>query len=52
MLPDRLTAGRAVLAILAVSLVSLLFIGSYAGALHAPSPDEVPIAISAQVLRV
>ena len=49
MLPDRLTAGRAALAILAVSLVSLLFIGSYAGALHAPSPDEVPVAISAQV---
>jgi hypothetical protein len=48
-LPDRLTAGRAALAILAVSLVSLLFIGSYAGALHAPSPDEVPIAVSAQV---
>jgi hypothetical protein len=48
-LPDRLTAGRAALAILAVSLVSLLFIGSYAGALHAPSPDEVPIAVAAQV---
>ena len=49
MLPDRLTAGRAALAILAVSLVSLLFIGSYAGALHAPSPDQVPIAVAAQV---
>ncbi len=49
MLPDRLTAGRAALAILAVSLVSLLFIGSYVGALHAPAPDEVPIAVAAQV---
>ncbi len=49
MLPDRLTAGRAALAILAVSLVSLLFIGSYAGALHAPSPDEVPVAVAGQV---
>jgi hypothetical protein len=48
-LPDRLTAGRAALAILAVSLVSLLFIASYPGALHAPSPDEVPVAITAQV---
>jgi len=48
-LPDRLTAGRAVLAMLAVALVSLLFIGSYAGALHAPSPDQEPVAVAAQV---
>lgn len=34
---------------LAVALVSLLFIGSYAGALHAPSPHEEPVAIAAQV---
>jgi hypothetical protein len=48
-LPDRLIAARAAAAILAVSLVSLLFIGSYAGALHQPTPDQVPIAVSAQV---
>jgi hypothetical protein len=34
---------------LAVALVSLLFIGSYAGALHAPSPDQVPVVVAAQV---
>jgi hypothetical protein len=49
MLPDRLTTARAALAILAVSIVSLLFIGSYAGALHAPSPHEVPVAVANQV---
>jgi hypothetical protein len=49
MLPDRLTTARAALAILAVSLVSVLFIGSYAGALHAPAPHEVPVAVANQV---
>jgi hypothetical protein len=48
-LPDGLTTARAAVAILAVSLVSLLFIGSYAGALHAPTPHDVPVAIAAQV---
>lgn len=40
---------RAALAILAVSLVSLLFIGSYAGALHNPQPHDLPIAVTANV---
>jgi hypothetical protein len=49
MLPDRLTAARAAVAILAVSVVSLLFIASYAGALHEPTPHDVPIAVADQV---
>lgn len=40
---------RAALAILAVSPVSLLFIGSYAGALHNPQPHDLPIAVTANV---
>jgi hypothetical protein len=48
-LPDSLTTARAAVSILAVALVSLLFIGSYAGALHEPSPRDVPVAVSAQV---
>jgi hypothetical protein len=48
-LPDRLTAARAAAAILAVSVISLLFIGSYAGALHQPAPHEVAVAVTTQV---
>jgi hypothetical protein len=45
-LPDRRTALRGVAAILAVSVVGLLFIASYAGALHDPRPHEVPVAVA------
>jgi hypothetical protein len=45
-LPDRLTTARAAAAIAAVSLVSLLFIASYAGALHDPTPRDVPVAVA------
>jgi hypothetical protein len=48
-LPDRLSTARAAAAIVAVSLVSLLFIGSYAGALHEPTPHDVPVAVASQV---
>jgi hypothetical protein len=48
-LPDRLTAARAAVAIVAVSVVSLLFIASYVGALHEPTPRDVPIAVADQV---
>jgi len=46
---DRPTMLRAGAAILGVAIVSLLFIGSYAGALHDPQPHEIPIAVTAQV---
>ena len=49
MLPDRLIAARGAVAILAVSVVSLLFIASYAAALHDPTPHDVPIAVADQV---
>jgi hypothetical protein len=45
-LPDRRTTLRAVAAILAVSAVGLLFIASYAGALHDPRPHGVPVAVA------
>jgi hypothetical protein len=45
--PQRQTVIRAGLAILGVSAVCLLFIGSYAGALHDPEPHNVPIAVQA-----
>lgn len=47
--PDRRTVLRAGGAIAATLLLSLLFIASYAGALHAPTPRDVPVAVSAQV---
>lgn len=40
---------RAAGAIVAISAVSLLFIASYAGALHQPRPHEVPVAVTPQV---
>jgi hypothetical protein len=46
-MPQRKTFVRAGLAIAAVSLLCLLFIGSYAGALHDPEPHDVPIAVQA-----
>ena len=49
MLPDRLIAARAAISMLAVSVVALLFIASYAGALHEPTPHQVPIAVADQV---
>jgi hypothetical protein len=48
-MPDRATATRGLLAMLAVSAIALLFIASYAGALHEPRPHEVPIAVTAHV---
>ncbi|MEA2253993.1 MAG: hypothetical protein QOG35_38 [Solirubrobacteraceae bacterium] len=45
-LPDRPTTLRALAAILAVTVVGLLFIASYAGALHDPRPHAVPVAVS------
>jgi hypothetical protein len=44
-LPDRATALRSLAAIAAVTVVGLLFIASYAGALHDPQPHAVPIAV-------
>lgn len=46
---DRRTALLSAAAIVAVSFLSLLFIASYAGALHEPRPHDVPLAVSAQV---
>ena len=46
---DRDTLIKSMMAILGVSFISLLFIASYAGALHEPEPHDVPLAVSAQV---
>jgi hypothetical protein len=46
MLPDRAIALRSATAVVAVTVVGLLFIASYAGALHQPKPHEVPIAVA------
>lgn len=48
-MPERPVVIRAALAILAISAVSLLFIASYAGALHEPRPHDVPVAVDAAV---
>jgi hypothetical protein len=48
-MPERGTLMRAAGAILAISVVSLLFIASYAGALHQPRAHEVPVAVTDQV---
>jgi hypothetical protein len=48
-MPERPVVVRAALAILAISALSLLFIFSYAEALHRPTPHDVPVAVSAQV---
>jgi hypothetical protein len=48
-MPERAVLVRAAGAILAISAVSLLFIASYAGALHEPRPHEVPVAVTSQV---
>jgi hypothetical protein len=48
-MPDRSTTLRSAMAIVAVAALSLLFIASYAGALHEPTPHEVPIAVTAKV---
>ena len=45
-MPERQTLIRAGLAIGAVSFLCLLFIGSFAGALHDPQPHNVPIAVA------
>lgn len=47
--PDRAVVLRASAAIVAIAAVSLLFIASYAGALHEPTPHDVPVAVAAQV---
>jgi hypothetical protein len=44
-LPDRATALRSLAAVVAVTVVGLLFIASYAGALHDPRPHAVPVAV-------
>lgn len=49
LLPDRTDIRRGILALLAISAVSLLFIASYAGALHEPRPHEVPVAVARDV---
>ena len=46
---DRRTALRAAAAIAGVALLSLLFIASYAGALHEPRPHEVAVAVDETV---
>lgn len=48
-MPERAILVRAGLAILAVTAVSLLFVASYAGALHEPRPHDVPVAVDARV---
>lgn len=48
-MPERAIVFRAGLAILAVAAVSLLFIASYAGALHDPRPHDVPVAVDSRV---
>jgi len=40
---------KASTAVAASLLISLLFIASYVGALHAPTARHVPLAVSAQV---
>jgi hypothetical protein len=45
-LPDRATTQRSLAAVVAVTVVGLLFIASYAGALHDPRPHDVPIAVA------
>ena len=42
---DRPTLLRAGAAIVAVTLVGLAFIASYAGALHRPRAHDVPVAV-------
>ncbi|MBS1879096.1 MAG: DUF3533 domain-containing protein [Actinobacteria bacterium] len=46
---DRRTLVRAAAAIAGVTLLSLLFIASYAGALHEPRPHDVPLAVDEAV---
>jgi hypothetical protein len=46
MFPDRDTVLRAAAAIIGVTVVGLLFIASYAGALHDPQPRDVPVAVA------
>jgi hypothetical protein len=43
--PDRTTTLRSLAAVVAVTVVGLLFIASYAGALHDPQPHHVPVAV-------
>ena len=46
---DREIRIRGAIAVLGVSILSLLFVASYAGALHEPRPHGIPIAVTAQV---
>ncbi|MGV1047973.1 MAG: DUF3533 domain-containing protein [Solirubrobacterales bacterium] len=48
-MPDGRTVMVSAAALVAVSLLSLLFIASYAGALHQPRPHDVPIAVPVAV---
>jgi hypothetical protein len=45
-LPDRTTFLRSVAAVVLVAAIGLLFIASYAGALHDPQPHGVPVAVA------
>ena len=45
MLPDRTSFLRSVVAVVVVAAIGLLFIASYAGALHDPQPHRVPVAV-------
>lgn len=47
--PDRQTLIRSTAALLGVAVVGLLFIASYADALHKPTPHNVPLAVTPQV---
>jgi hypothetical protein len=44
-LPDRTSFLRSVVAVVLVAAIGLLFIASYAGALHDPQPHRVPVAV-------
>jgi hypothetical protein len=46
---SREALGHWIKAVVAVTVVSLLFIASYAGGLHEPRPHDVPLAVSSQV---
>lgn len=47
--PERAVLIRSAAALAGVAIVGLLFIASYADALHKPTPSDVPLAVTAQV---
>lgn len=48
-MPNQPTHVRAILAVTAAAVIALLFIASYEGALHDPTPHHVPLAVSTGV---